>query len=203
MGIMVSMLAQMQGQYAMQNLMGENGLYHDSDGNLDYIGNWAMLHTYSDIAGLTDPDGRYKNPDVHPMFEGAAPQLFRALENRGPESPQEAATAIRALIYRASTTSDSAVRDAALARAKAVADAQLVNLGSVDVVEISAAIAGLIAAAEAHGDATYRDAADGLFQRLSGDFDAAHGVFKSKSVYNVDDVAWVHRWTELPGSERQ
>ncbi len=30
MGMMVSMLAQMQGQYAMQKLMGEDGLYHDS-----------------------------------------------------------------------------------------------------------------------------------------------------------------------------
>ena len=192
MGMMVSMLAQMQGQYAMQNLMGEDGLYHDSDGNLDYTANWIMLHTLSDIAGLTgDKDGRYMNPDAHPMFEGAATRLFRALENRQSASPQEEAAAIRALVYRASTADEDAIRDAALRKAKSIADTKLIGLDSTDVVEISAAIAGLIAAAEAHGDATYRDAADGLFQRLTKDFDAAHGVFKSKKIYNVDDVAWI------------
>jgi hypothetical protein len=98
--------------------MGEDGLYHDSDGALDYTGNWVMLHTMSDIAGLTgDESGRYMNPDAHPMFEGAATQLFRALEDRQPESARESAAAIRGLVYRASTTSDDAVRDAALSKA--------------------------------------------------------------------------------------
>ena len=35
MSLPVSMLAQMQGQYAMKELMGEDGWYHDSDGELD------------------------------------------------------------------------------------------------------------------------------------------------------------------------
>ena len=53
MGLTVSMLAQMQEQYAMQEPKGEDGLYHDSDEDLDYIGNWVMLHTKADIASLT------------------------------------------------------------------------------------------------------------------------------------------------------
>ena len=57
----------------MQNLMGDDGLYHDSDGALDYTGNWVMLHALSDIADLTgDQDSRYMNPDAHQMFESAA-----------------------------------------------------------------------------------------------------------------------------------
>jgi len=34
-GMMVSLLSQMQGQYAMQNLLGQDGLYRDSNGVLD------------------------------------------------------------------------------------------------------------------------------------------------------------------------
>ncbi len=191
-GMMVSMLAQMQGQYAMQNLLGDDGLYLDSDGTLDYTGNWVMLHTLSDIAGLTgEQGGRYANPDVHPMFEDAASQLFRTLEERQPESAQEAAAAIRAVIYRASTATDSDVRDDALAKASAIADGQLLDVSSGDVVENAAAIAGLIAVAAVEDSGLYRDAADLLFQRLSDDFDADLGIFTSKDVYNVDEVGWI------------
>ena len=191
-GMMVSMLAQMQGQYAMQNLLGDDGLYYDSDGTLDYIGNWVMLHTLSDIAGLTgEQDSRYLNSEVHPMFEEAATQLFRTLQDRQPESPQEAAAAVRAVIYRASTATDDGVRDDALAKAREIADGQLRDVSSDDVVENAAAIAGLLAVDAAEGDGQYREAADSFFQRLSDDFDASRGVFTSKDVYTVDDVAWI------------
>ncbi|MCH7706345.1 MAG: hypothetical protein IIB33_04790, partial [Chloroflexi bacterium] len=70
-------------------------------------------------------------------------------------------------------------------------DGQLVSFSSDDVVGNAAAIAGLIAVATVSDEGKYRDAADGLFQSLAADFDAVHGVFKSKGVYNVDDVAWI------------
>jgi hypothetical protein len=191
-GMMVSMLAKMQGQYAMQNLMGDDGLFHDSDGNLDYTANWVMLHALSDIAGLTgDAGGRYMDPDAHPMFEGAATALMGALDDRVPASPQEAAAAIRALAYRASTAADSGLRDSAVARAGAIADSTLVGLSSDDVVDRASAIAGLIAAAEISDDDSYRDAAEILFTSLSADFDPEHGVFESRSVYSSDQVAWI------------
>ena len=191
-GMMVSLLAQVQGRYAMQELMGTDGLFHDSDGSLDYAGNWVMLHALSDIAGLTGPEGgRYSNPDVHPMFDGAATQLFRTLEDRQPASAQEAAAAIRALAYRASSTEDTGVHDDVIAKARGIADSKLVGLTTADVVQLGAAIAGLIAAAEMSGEKSYRDAADGLYQQLAGDFDKVHGVFESMSVYNVDDIAWI------------
>ncbi len=195
-GIMVNLLAQMQGQYAMQNLLQSDGLYHDSDGALDYTGNWVMLHALSDVAGLTGDradmnHGRYGNPDVHPAFEDAATKLFEVLGQRQPESAAEAAAAIRALIYRAWTAEDGSARDAALAKAKDIADSQLRTFRSDDVAENAAAIAGLIAADTVENGGKYRDAADKLFDALSDDFDAAHGVFSSKSVYNADDVAWI------------
>jgi hypothetical protein len=191
-GMMVSLLAQMQGQYAMQNLLGQDGLYRDSNGALDYTGNWVMLHALSDIVGLTgEKDGRYMNPEAHQAFEGAATGLFRALEKRQTESPQEATAAIRALIYRVATTGDSNLRTAALAKARTIADSKLVGFRSNDVVASSAAIAGLIAVAAAQNDGKYRDAADVLFQALTADFDPVNGIFKSKKVYSADDIAWI------------
>ncbi len=195
-GMMVALLSQMQGQYAMQNLLQADGLYHDSDGAVDYAGNWVMLHALSDVAGLTSdrPEmnhGRYLNPDAHAAFEDAATNLLEALRAREPESATEAAAAIRALIYRAWTTDDAGVADAALARAQAIADGRLLTFKSDDVVQNAAAIAGLIAVDAVENDGKYRDAAGVLFRALSDDFDAELGLYKSKSVYNVDDVAWI------------
>ena len=191
-GVMVAMLAQMQGMYAMQNLIGDDGLYYDSDGNLDYTGNWVLLHALSDIAALTGEEGgRYANAEAHAMFEDAASQLFRTLEERLPQSSLEAAAAIRALIYRAWTATDGTMRDSARARAVAIADELLLNFSSDDVIETAAAIAGLIAVDAAEDDGRYRDTADSLFRLLSDDFDDRHGVFESIDVYSVDDVAWI------------
>ena len=171
-GMIVAMLSQMQGQYAMENLLDmEDGLYRDSDGNLDYTGNWVMLHTLSDVSLLTREGGRYMNPDSHPMFEGAATGLFKALQARDPESAREAAAAVRALVYRTWTAEDPAIGEAAMLKARSIADGKLVGFTSSDVVEQSAAIAGLISAGIATEDPKYLDAADQLFGSLSADFD--------------------------------
>lgn len=192
-GMMVLMLAQMQGVYAMQNLLADDGLYYDSDGELDYVANWVMLHTLSDISGLTgDSGGRYANPDAHEMFEGAAAQLFLALEEREPQSAREAAAAVRALAYLASTTTQNDLAVDALAKLTIVAVNQLSDSTSTEIVEIAAGIAGLISTAEAVPDGSeFKNAADVLFRQLANDFDSSNGVFDSQSVYTVDDVAWI------------
>lgn len=191
-GVMVAMLSQMQGQYAMQNLLDmDDGLYRDSDGNLDYTGNWVMLHALSDISLITAEGSRYMNPDAHPMFEEAATQLFQALRDREPESATEAAAAIRALVYRSTTAEDPAIADDALARAQEIADGQLVGFTSDDVVQQASAIAGLVAIADATGGNQYLTEADTLFQSLTSDFNPDTGIFNSKNVYTVDDVAWI------------
>ena len=122
------------------------------------------------------------------VFSSESPGLVNDPRELG---PIEAATAIRALIYRASTATDDAVRDAALAKARTVADDVLVDFSSSDVVEEAAAIAGLVSIAVADGNNSYLATAEVLFDTLSAEFDTTHGVFRSKAVYNVDDVAWL------------
>ncbi len=79
-GVMVNLLAQMQGKYTMENLQGPNGLYLDSDGNLDYQGNWVLLHAFADLVGLTsDANGAYNDPDAAPVWQQAAEESLREL----------------------------------------------------------------------------------------------------------------------------
>jgi len=191
-GVMVNMLAQMQGRYAMEQLATENGLYADSDGELDYLGNWVLLHAFSDIAGIAAAEGTpYTNPDMAPMFDGAATGLYNALLSREPESAEEAATAIRALVFRAYTTADAVLRSEALSKARAIADNTLVDLATDDVVESFAAIAGLISVYAIDPDASYLDPALELFANIEPTFDRDNGVFEGVSTYTVDDVAWI------------
>lgn len=191
-GVMVNMLAQMQGRYAMEQLATDDGLYADSDGELDYLGNWVLLHAFSDIAGIAAEDGTpYTNPDMAAIFDGAATDLYNALLNREPESAAEAATAIRALVFRAYTTSDGSLRDEALARAQSIAGKSLVTLTTDGAVESFAAIAGLISAYAIDQDASYLDPALELFANIEPTFDRDNGVFEGISIYTVDDVAWI------------
>ena len=95
------------------------------------------------------------------------------------------------MVYRAWTAQDSDVGDAALAKARSIAEGQLIGFDSDDVVEQAAAIVGLGAIGDATKDGKYLDAADEVFTSLTADFDPVHGIFKSKNVYNVDDVAWI------------
>ncbi|MBI2964902.1 MAG: hypothetical protein HYY34_01710 [Chloroflexi bacterium] len=188
-GVMVNMLAQMQAQYAMKELMGTDGLYRDSDGTLDYAANWVLLHALSDIAGLA-AEGPYMNPDMAPMFDMLATDLMKALDSRTPEDARESAAAIRALAYRASTAQGDDVKKAALDRAGSIAD-ELKTAGATGVVDQAAAVAGLVGAGDALGKDDYVVAADGILGKLLGDFDSQYGVFKSKASYTVDDVAWI------------
>ncbi len=188
MGVMVNMLAQMQGQYAMQKLMSPDGLYRDSDGTLSHTANWVMLQTLTDVAAqAADRNGRYASPEMASAFEGASAQLSAALATRVPESPQESAAALRALTFRvkyAGTGGQDGPRIATIAGALAGRElAKPADLG--------AAIAGLVSATHATADPRYNDQAARLFAKLRADFDAANGVFKSQSVYDVDDVAWI------------
>lgn len=193
-GMMVSMLAQMQGQYAMTQLLDTNtGLYKDSDDTLDYRGNWTMLQALSDIAGLTgDESLRYHNPDSHVMFARAAAQLFSALADRTPRTADEFASAARALSYLAWTADDEAVRSAALGRIETIATAWTdVSRADDGPVEHAAALVGLLTAFHATGDITLLDTAEAHWKALDDDFDSKSGTFKSTSVYSVDDVAWI------------
>ncbi len=187
-GLMVNMLAQMQGQYAMQNLMGDDGLYRDSDGTLDYVGNWVMLQTLTDIAAqASDAGGRYESPDMAPVFAGAAEQLEGALSGRTPESVEEFAAAIRALTYRLAYADAGSNTET---RLTLLAD-NLLGEHPDAPADLGAAIAGLVAAGHATGKNVYQDRAADLFGQLEADFQPQDGVFASQDVYTVDEVAWI------------
>jgi hypothetical protein len=190
MGMMVMMLAQMQGQYAMQNLLNmSDGLYYDSDDELDYEANWVLLHAFADIVGLTNDESlRYHNPEAGGMFTMAARNLNDALADRMPADPREAAMAVRALAFYAWTEEDAQLRADALARIDAV-------IGSLDtatdnVTDVSARLVALISAGQAVGANTGNAAGD-LLSWLAGRFDPATGTFEGKQSYSTSDVAWI------------
>ncbi len=177
-GMMVSMLAQMQGRFAMEELMDPaTGLYRDSDGALDYRGNWTLLQAFADIAGITgDESLRYHNPDAHQMFAMATGQLFSALEQRTPADAAEWASSLRALSFVAWTADDASARDAALARMSAVVKSVPATTTAVD---RAAVIAGLLAAANALDDAAVQASTGPHWETLLADYDSATGTFRS------------------------
>ena len=125
------------------------------------------------------------------MFDGAATQLFRTLETREPASATEAASAVRALVYLASTTGDAEVANDSLTAAGAIGSTLSAASTSADTVDVAAAIAGMISAEAAGIDGDFLDEADALFGRLSDDYDETRGIFQSKATYTSDDVAWI------------
>jgi len=190
-GVMVNLLAQMQGRYAIENLGGDEGLYLDSDGNLDYRGNWVLLHAFADLAGLTgDENSRYYDPEVAPQWQQAARELFGALRDRSPSDTKEATSAIRALAFHAWTSPDAHERAQALDRIRKVGES-LLEAAPNDTVEKAAAIWGLTQVGEIESDTKYSDKASVWFDDLRTDFDPDHGVFRSISVYTAEDVAWL------------
>lgn len=190
-GVMVNLLAQMQGRYAIENLRDDDGLYLDSDGNLDYQGNWVLLHAFADLVGLTsDENSRYYDPEAAPQWREAAGELFAALRERTAANPKEATSAIRALAYYAWVSPDAGERTQALDKARELAE-ELLEASPGDNVEKAAAIWGLIQAGEIESDTKYSDKAASWFNDLLADFDAEHGVFRSISTYTADDVAWL------------
>lgn len=191
-GMMILAFAKRQGAFAMENLRGDDGLYRDSDGTLDHQGNWEMLQAFADIAGVTAESGsRYEDTDASAMFQNASNELLEALSEHTPATAPEAASAVRALTYFAWTTSDDAMREAALDRARSIADEQLVPAEPDEVVDAFAAITGLATAAMTLGDDRYLEHARELLDRWRDDFDPEHGVFRGRTTYTPADVAWI------------
>lgn len=191
MGVMVSLLAQMQGRYAVENLRGEDSLYVDSDGELDARGNWVLLHAFADLVGLTsDENSRYYDPDAAGEWQTAAKELFDALRDTEARDAKEATSAIRAAVYYAWTSPDADERVKALDKASELADG-LLDLSPENTVEKAAGIWGLLQVGEIEGDAEYSNVAVALFNDLQSDFDSEYGIFSSISTYTADDVAWL------------
>lgn len=194
-GMVIVAEAKMQAQYALQQMLNADGLFANSDGAIDWNGQWVMLEALSDLAGtLAAPtmphsvSNRYADPDAAPMFQGAADMFFQALSSRQPADVQEASLAAQALVWYAATTSNPDAQTAALAQLAQIGDV-LRDATPATAAEAAFAIRGLVEAYRGLGDDSYLTAAAANFAALSPAYDATHGVFTNQDTYTIDDVA--------------
>lgn len=194
-GMVIMAEAKMQAQYALQMLPNDKGLIANSDGTVDWAGQWIMLEALSDFGGVLSAtalphstSNRYADPDSAAMFQGAADMLFAALASRQPASTDELSLATQALAWYAANTGIAANRDPALTMAGQFGDA-LIDANKDNAAGKATAIRGLLEAYRLSDKSKYLTAAADAFAGLSAEYDATHGVFSSQSSYTIDDVA--------------
>ena len=194
-GLVVTAEAKMQAQHALQMLKNGQGLIANSDGAVDWGGQWVMLEALSDLAGtLSAPtmphsaSNRYADPNGAAMFRGAADMLFGALASRQPADTEEYSLAAQALAWYAANTANAANRAQALTLAGQYGDV-LIGANKDDATRKAFAIRGLLEAYRLTNNAKYRTAAADVFNGLAAEYDPAHGVFSSQSSYTIDNVA--------------
>jgi hypothetical protein len=194
-GLMLNAETKMQAKFAMENLKNDEGLYVDSDGNLDWAGQWVMLEALSDLSDLLAAENapnsatnRYLNPDLAAQMMGATDMLFQALSARTPEGIEELSLATQALTWYAATTGDADAKAQATDLIGQFGDALAAGEPS-NASETALTIRGLMEAQRVSGDVKYLDAATQAFDALAADYDAESGVFSSQNVYTIDNVA--------------
>ena len=194
-GMVLTAEAKMQAQYALKNLRNAQGFIANSDGSVDWAGQWVMLEAFSDLANTLSvkalphsTNNRYLDPKAGQMIHAAADKLFQALASRQPTGVEEESLAIQALVWYAAETSNPSLQAQALSRITSFGDA-LANAPVKTATEKAFAVRGLIEAYRVTQNAKYLQAAGNAFHSLANDYDAAHGIFTSQSTYTIDDVA--------------
>jgi len=196
-GMIMNASSLMQSKYALENMRNGQGLYANSDGTVDWHGQWVMLEALSDVSGVLSAKtlphsatNRYYNPQMSAMFLGAADALFNAVSARQPSDTRELSYATQALTWYAANTGNSANKSAAIDLIGKFGD-QLVNANKDNAVRKAYALRGLIEAYRITGNNAYRDAAVDVYTGLASEYDGAHGVFTSQNVYAIEDVATI------------
>ena len=196
-GLVLSAEAKMQAQYALQMLKNDQGFIANSDGSVDWGGQWVMLTAFSDLGNMLglahvphSATNRYADPDASAMFLGAADMLFSALASRQPADTEELSLAIQGLTWYAATTTHADHQAQAISLIEQHADA-LINANKDTAARKAFAIRGLVEAYRVSGEAKYLTAAADVFDGLAAEYDAAHGVFTSQDTYTIDDVATI------------
>ena len=194
-GLVLNAEAKMQAQYALQMLKNDQGLIANSDGTVDWGGQWVMLEALSDLGGTLgastlphSASNRYVDADASAMFLGAADMLFGALASRQPADTEELSLAVQALTWYAANTTNAENGARAISLIAQHGDA-LIGANKDDATRKAYAIRGLIEAYRVSGDNRYRAAAARVFNGLAAEYDPSHGVFTSQNRYTVDDVA--------------
>jgi len=194
-GLALNAEAKMQAQFALQQLKNNQGLIANSDGTVDWGGQWVMLEAFSDLGSLAGASAvphsatnRYTDPDAAAMFLGAADMLFGALASRQPADIAEYSLAIQGLTWYAANTTNASNQAQAISLISQFGD-RLASASPANATENGYAVRGLIEAYRVSGDARYLNTASTAFNALAADYDADHGVFNSQSAYTIDDVA--------------
>ncbi len=194
-GMVLTAEAKMQAKYVLQNLLNDQGLIADSDGNVDWVGQWVMLEALSDLANTLSEEAlphsasnRYRDPQVAGRMRGAADNLFQALSAREPAGVEEQSLAIQALVWYAANTRNPSLQAQALSRIASLSDV-LSQATLNTATEKAFAVRGLIEGYRTTGKGKYLNAAGDAFRSLVGEYDAAQGRFTSQDTYSVDDVA--------------
>ena len=194
-GMMLNAEAKMQANYALKNLKNAQGFIANSDGTVDWPGQWVMLEALSDLSGTLaakklphSQSNRYYDPNVAAMLGKAADGLFNALTSRQPASTEELSLAIQSLVWYAATTNNAANQSKAVSRIAQLGK-ELMSANTDTATNKAFAIRGLIEAYRTTRDRTYLNAAGQVFDRLAGEYDAEHGIFTSQNAYTIDNVA--------------
>jgi len=194
-GLVLNAEAKMQGQFALQNLKNDQGLIANSDGTVDWPGQWVMLTAFSDLGSTLGAStlphsvaNRYNDPQASGLFLGAADGLFGALASRQPADTAELSLAVQGLTWYAATTTNAEHQAQAIERIGQFGDA-LLGASTDNATNAAYVIRGLVEAYRVTGDSKYLDGAAAAFNALSADYDATHGVFNSQSNYTIDNVA--------------
>lgn len=194
-GMVITAEAKMQTQYALQMLMNEQGLFPNSEGEIDYAGQWVMLEALSDMSGALgakvlphSESNRYYDEMASGMFLGAADMLYGALGDRQPADVEEYSLAIQALTWYAANTQNADNKAAAIAKISEFGSA-LAALQPANATENAFVVRGLIEAYRVSGDAAFLTAAANSFNALYADFNFTDGVFNSQNAYTIDNVA--------------
>ena len=157
-GMIMNASSLMQSKYALENMRNGQGLYANSDGTIDWYGQWVLLEAFSDVSGVLDAktlphsaSNRYYNPQMSAMFLGAADALFDAVSSRKPGDTRELSYAVQSLTWYAANTGNSANKAAAIDLIGKYGD-QLVNANKDDAVRKAYALRGLIEAYRTTGN---------------------------------------------------
>ena len=196
-GLVLSAEAKMQAQYALNNLMNQDGLFVDSNGTLDWKGQWVLLEAFTDLGAILQVDtvphsdsNRYADPAGGAMFIMKANGLFDALANRQPADGEELSLAIQSLVWYATYANDVERQTAALSRVLTFGD-DLISLTGGDATQRAFRIRGLIEAYRVSNRARFLTAAAQDFQALSAEYSSYTGIFQDQSTYRIDDVATI------------
>jgi hypothetical protein len=205
-GMVITAEAKMQAQYALQMLTNSQGLIANSDGAVDWKGQWIMLEALSDLASTLDAptmlhstSNRYADPAAAAMFRSASAMIFQALRNRNPATVEELSLAVQALPWYAAAQNNADQQALVIAQLQRYGD-NLVTIsesalnGATSGLQFNAskwayAIRGLIEVQRITGQENYLSVAARAFNRLQSQYDGLHGIFTIQDSYTIDDVA--------------